>query len=41
MLGFINLDNQGIAGIEKYIDDQGLAALNMAGMATDAADLNR
>ena len=26
-------------GIEKYIDEQGLAALNMAGFATDQADL--
>jgi cell division protein FtsI (penicillin-binding protein 3) len=39
VLGFTNLDNQGIAGIEKYIDGQGLAALNMAGLTTDSADL--
>jgi len=29
VIGSTNLDNQGIAGIEKYIDGQGLAALNM------------
>jgi cell division protein FtsI (penicillin-binding protein 3) len=39
VLGFTNLDNQGIAGMEKYIDDQGLAALNLAGLTTDSADL--
>ena len=35
MLGFTNVDNQGIAGIEKWLDGQGLAALHMAGLATD------
>ncbi len=39
VIGSTNLDNQGIAGIEKYIDGQGLAALNMAGFTTDQADL--
>ena len=39
VLGFTNLDNQGIAGIEKYIDGQGLAALNMAGFTTDPSDM--
>ncbi|HEX5507373.1 MAG TPA: penicillin-binding protein 2 [Pseudolabrys sp.] len=34
-LGVVNIDNQGIAGIEKWIDGQGLAALHMAGLATD------
>ncbi len=34
-LGIVNIDNQGIAGIEKWIDGQGLAALHMAGLATD------
>src|SRR6185312_7970919 len=34
-LGFVNIDNQGIAGIEKWVDGQGLAALHMAGLATD------
>ncbi len=31
MLGFANVDNQGIAGIEKFIDGQGLADLHGAG----------
>ena len=31
VLGFTNVDNIGIAGMEKYIDDQGLADLNGAG----------
>ena len=34
-MGFVNIDNQGIAGIEKWLDGQGLAALHMAGLATD------
>jgi cell division protein FtsI (penicillin-binding protein 3) len=34
-LGLVNVDNQGIAGIEKWLDGQGLAALHMAGLATD------
>ena len=37
VLGFANLDNQGIAGIEKYIDGQGLARSEHApGFATRA-----
>jgi cell division protein FtsI (penicillin-binding protein 3) len=35
LLGHVNIDNQGIAGIEKWLDAQGLAALHMAGLATD------
>jgi cell division protein FtsI (penicillin-binding protein 3) len=35
VMGLVNIDNQGIAGIEKWIDGQGLAALHMAGLATD------
>ena len=35
LLGHVNIDNQGIAGIEKWLDNQGLAALHMAGLATD------
>ncbi|HSP50187.1 MAG TPA: penicillin-binding protein 2 [Pseudolabrys sp.] len=35
-IGHVNIDNQGIAGIEKWLDGQGLAALHMAGLATDA-----
>jgi len=34
-IGHVNIDNQGIAGIEKWLDTQGLAALHMAGLATD------
>ena len=33
VLGFANIDNVGIAGIEKYIDSQGLQDLNGAGFA--------
>lgn len=39
VLGFANIDNVGIAGIEKYIDSQGLQDLNGAGLATEASDL--
>jgi cell division protein FtsI (penicillin-binding protein 3) len=39
VLGFANVDNVGIAGIEKYIDSQGLQDLNGAGFAIEAADL--
>jgi cell division protein FtsI (penicillin-binding protein 3) len=31
----VNIDNQGIAGIEKWLDSNGLADLHMAGFATD------
>ena len=33
IVGLTNIDNQGIAGIEKYIDDQGLADLQASGLA--------
>ena len=33
ILGLTNIDNQGIAGMEKYIDDQGLADLQASGLA--------
>lgn len=39
VLGFANVDNVGIAGIEKYIDSQGLQDLNGAGLAIQASDL--
>ncbi|HEX2727528.1 MAG TPA: penicillin-binding protein 2 [Beijerinckiaceae bacterium] len=39
VLGFANIDNVGIAGMEKYIDSQGLQDLNGAGFAVQAADL--
>lgn len=35
VIGNVNVDNQGIAGLEKYIDGRGLAELHMAGFATD------
>ena len=34
-IGHVNIDNQGIAGIEKWLDGRGLAALHMAGLAID------
>ncbi len=39
VLGFANVDNIGIAGIEKYIDSRGLAELNGAGFKLTADDL--
>ncbi len=33
ILGLVNIDNQGIAGMEKYIDDHGLGDLHAAGFA--------
>jgi cell division protein FtsI (penicillin-binding protein 3) len=39
VLGFTNLDNVGIAGIEKYIDGQGLQDLNGAGFNLRSEDL--
>ncbi len=33
ILGLVNIDNQGIAGLEKYIDEQGLADLQASGLA--------
>jgi cell division protein FtsI (penicillin-binding protein 3) len=35
ILGLVNIDNQGIAGMEKYIDDQGLSDLQATGLARD------
>ena len=34
-IGHVNIDNQGIAGIEKWLDSRGLADLHLAGLATD------
>jgi cell division protein FtsI (penicillin-binding protein 3) len=34
LLGHVNIDNSGIAGIEKWIDGGGLAELHQAGLAT-------
>jgi cell division protein FtsI (penicillin-binding protein 3) len=39
VLGFADIDNVGIAGIEKWIDSQGLNDLKGAGFATEAQDL--
>ena len=39
VLGFANIDNAGIAGIEKYIDGQGLKDLNGFGFAVSSTDL--
>lgn len=39
ILGFANVDNVGIAGMEKYIDSHGLQDLKGAGFVTEASDL--
>lgn len=33
ILGLVNVDNKGIAGMEKYVDEQGLADLQALGLA--------
>src|ERR1700689_342819 len=35
LIGHVNIDNQGIAGMEKWLDGHGLADLHLAGLATD------
>jgi cell division protein FtsI (penicillin-binding protein 3) len=35
IIGHVNIDNQGIAGIEKWVDTHGLADLHRAGFGTD------
>src|SRR6266568_624418 len=35
IIGHVNIDNQGTAGIEKWLDARGLADLHLAGLATD------
>ncbi len=35
VVGHVNVDNQGIAGIEKWLDGRGLADLHRAGFASD------
>jgi cell division protein FtsI (penicillin-binding protein 3) len=35
LLGHVNIDNQGIAGIERWLDTRGLADLHLAGLARD------
>ena len=35
LIGLVNIDNQGIAGMEKWLDTNGLADLHRAGFASD------
>ncbi|WP_062012100.1 penicillin-binding protein 2 [Aureimonas sp. AU4] len=35
VLGAVNIDNQGIAGMEKYVDDSGFRALQSSGFASN------
>lgn len=35
LIGLVNIDNQGIAGMEKWLDNNGLADLHRAGFASD------
>ncbi len=35
LLGYVNVDNTGVAGIENWLDAQGLADLHRAGFASD------
>ncbi len=35
ILGYVNIDNRGVSGMEKFIDDQGLADLASVGMTSD------
>jgi cell division protein FtsI (penicillin-binding protein 3) len=35
LIGLVNVDNQGIAGIEKWLDSNGLADLHRAGFGTE------
>jgi cell division protein FtsI (penicillin-binding protein 3) len=35
IIGHVNIDNQGIAGLEKWIDNRGLADLHRAGFGVD------
>lgn len=35
LIGHVNIDNQGIAGLEKWVDGRGLSDLHRAGFATD------
>ncbi len=37
ILGMVNVDNQGIAGMEKYIDDASLSVLRAAGFVTESS----
>ncbi|MEA2935579.1 MAG: hypothetical protein QOD74_2225 [Variibacter sp.] len=35
VIGHVNVDNQGIAGLERWLDSRGLADLHLAGLAVD------
>jgi cell division protein FtsI (penicillin-binding protein 3) len=35
VVGHVNIDNRGVAGMERYVDSQGLADLTALGMTTD------
>ncbi|RIU97390.1 penicillin-binding protein 2, partial [Klebsiella pneumoniae] len=35
IVGHVNVDNQGLAGMERYLDQQGFTALRDAGMTAD------
>ena len=35
VIGHVNIDNQGIAGMERWLDNSGLADLHMAGLADE------
>ncbi|MBY5707614.1 peptidoglycan D,D-transpeptidase FtsI family protein [Rhizobium leguminosarum] len=37
IVGHVNVDNQGLAGIERYLDQQGFSDLRMTGMTSDTA----
>ena len=39
IVGHVNVDNQGIAGLEKYVDGTGLAALQAAGLARTGKEM--
>jgi len=39
IVGFTNADNNGLQGVEKYLDDQGLGALRASGIAMPQQDL--
>jgi cell division protein FtsI (penicillin-binding protein 3) len=39
LIGLVNIDNQGIAGMEKWLDDSKLSVLHKAGFATDPEQL--
>jgi cell division protein FtsI (penicillin-binding protein 3) len=40
VIGFTNADNNGLMGVEKYLDDQGLGALRASGIAMPQQDLS-